>query len=127
MRTHGVPNFPDPGLHGGMSVNIAPAGSTVTVDGIAFTGPAFQAAEKACNALATSSSSGNPPISHAQKEKMLQFAKCMRHHGFPQWSDPTFPAGGGMMGGNSPYSKNTPGVTHAAKICNQAAPDTTSS
>ena len=119
MRTHGVPNFPDPGRRGGMTVLLSPGSSTVTIDGILFTGPAFQAAEKVCQPLGDRGS-GNPPVPEQQRRALLDFAECMRHHGIP-YSDPTFPAGGGIFGGGPPsQDANSPAVKHAATICNKA-------
>ncbi|MBO0694434.1 MAG: hypothetical protein J2P58_16130, partial [Acidimicrobiaceae bacterium] len=47
MRSHGVPNFPD-ATDGGLTVTQVVGGASMTIDGITFSGPAFQAAEKAC-------------------------------------------------------------------------------
>ena len=116
MRAHGVPNFPDPNKSGG-TVNFSPGSSTVTIDGVTFSGPAFQAAEKICQPFG--GGSGRPPVTEHQRRAQLDFARCMRRHGLAQWADPTFPAGGGIMGGGGPYPKNSPAVSHAAKICNQ--------
>jgi hypothetical protein len=46
MRAHSVPNFPDPTLGAGgegFSIAKSPGSSSVTVDGISFSGPAFRA------------------------------------------------------------------------------------
>lgn len=125
MRVHGVANFPDPGPHGGMKVLLSPGSSTVTIDGIPFSGPAFQAAEKVCQPLG-GAGSGNPPVPEQQRRALLDFAKCMRHHGIP-YSDPTFPPGGGIFGGGTPnQDANSPAVKHAATICNKAMRSDTS-
>lgn len=117
MRAHQVPNFPDPGADGGLSIVFSPGGG-VDVNGIHFAGPAFTSAAKTCQFHA-----GAPPgpVTESQRRKLLAFARCMRHHGFPDWADPTFPAGGGIMGGGGPYNKNTPGLQHGATICNRIA------
>jgi hypothetical protein len=119
MRTHGVQNFPDPRPGGGMSVDATPGSSAVTIDGITFSGPTFQAAEKAC-ALLGPAGRGNPPVPEHQKLQMLAFAHCMRKHGLP-YDDPRFPAGGGIFGGGatSQTESNSPAFKHAATICNQ--------
>lgn len=119
MRAHGVPNFPDPGPRGGTTVLLSPGNSTVTIDGIRFSGPAFQAAEKVCKPLG-GAGAGNPPVPEQQKRALLDFAKCMRKHGIP-YNDPTFPPGGGIFGGGSPtQDNNSPAVKHVATICNTA-------
>ena len=119
MRAHGVPNFPDPGHRGGMTVVFSPGSSVPTIDGIRFSGPAFQAAERICRPLGEPRS-GNPPVSAGQRRALLAFASCMRDHGLPQWADPAFPPGGGIMGGGGPYPSDSPVVEHATKICNGA-------
>jgi len=125
MRAHGVPNFPDPGPRGGMTVLLSPGGSTVTIDDIPFSGPAFQAAEKVCQPLG-SGHSGNPPVTEQQRRGLLDFAQCMRRRGIP-YSDPTFPPGGGIFGGGTPsQDANSPAVKHAATICNKAMRSDTS-
>lgn len=121
MRAHGVPNFPDPGPHGGMTVLFSPGSSTPSIDGIHFSGPAFTAAARICKPFGQPQP-GTPAISAAQKRAALGFAGCMRHHGFPQWADPTFPPGGGIMGGGVPNGKNSPAIEHAAKTCNSTRP-----
>jgi hypothetical protein len=117
MRAHGVPNFPDPQTGGGFSIVNTPQGRTVKVNGVAFSGPAYQAAARTCRFT----QGGNPPVLEAQRRKLLAFAQCMRRHGFPRWADPRFPAGGGIDGSRNPYSNTTPGVMAAAKICNRVA------
>src|ERR1019366_4651915 len=122
MRAHGVPSFPDPtkGPGGeGMSINQSPGSSTLTVDGIPFSGPAFVAAEKTCKLFG----GGNAPpsISESQKLALFHFAECMRKHGVPNYPDPQFPSGGGIMRPSVPgLNRNSPAVEHAAGVCNKA-------
>jgi len=122
MRTHGVSNFPDPsagpggeGFHG---VNSTPGSDALTVDGITFSGPAFQAAEKACKKLLPGGGGPPPPVSAAQRQAAIANARCMRRHGVPNFPDPTFPAGGGIAirigAGVNPQS---PAFTHAQAAC----------
>lgn len=125
VRAHGVPNFPDPGLHGSMTVLLSPGSSTVRIDGIPFSGPAFQAAEKVCQPLGNGGA-GNPPVPEQQNRALLDFAKCMRQHGIP-YNDPTFPPGGGIFGGGtSSQDPNSPAVKQAATVCNKAMRSETS-
>ena len=79
MRSHGVPNFPDPGAGG--------AEKLVAGSGLDPQSPSFRAASKACGRLAPV---GAPvQISERQKLAALAFAKCMRAHGQPNFPDPT--------------------------------------
>jgi hypothetical protein len=115
MRAHQVPNFPDPDAHGTFSILLTRDGA-VQVNGTSFSGPAFTAAARACQFDAVTPPG---PITQRQRRAVLAFASCMRHHGFPQWADPTFPVTGGIMGGGGRYGKNTPGIGHAATTCNR--------
>jgi hypothetical protein len=119
MRDHGVPNFPDPTQSGGNTVSETPGSSTITIAGIAFSGPAFQDAEKLCDPLGLGT--GRPPVSQATKNQLIAFAECMRRHGLTQWADPTFPPGGGIQQGGGTYSRTDPKVEAAAKACNDRA------
>jgi hypothetical protein len=85
IRSHGVPGFPDPGSNGRFSL-----GSSIDPSS-----PQFQAAQKACqsllptggSSLATQAASGS--ISPEKQRQLLQFARCMRAHGVPNFPDPT--------------------------------------
>jgi hypothetical protein len=80
VRTHGVPNWPDPGSSGR-----EPASSKQ----IAASSPRFPAAQAACRNLLPN---GGQPT-HAQvladQRNAVRFAGCMRTHGVPNWPDPT--------------------------------------
>ncbi len=118
MRAHGVPNFPDPGAGGvGFAVSAIPGSPTLTVDGIAFSGPAFESAVKTCKLFG--GGTAPPPISGAQQEQMIAKARCIRDHGVSNFPDPTFGPGGEGAGiklgpGDNPQS---PAVRHAAQAC----------
>lgn len=117
IRSHGVPNF--------YFTRITPTSSQVIV-GLKLgpfvaqadtNSPQFQAASQACNYLFP----GGPPqpITQRQKEQMLQFAACMRVHGYPTYPDPQFPAGGGVMQQQpSGVAANSPQFQAASKTCN---------
>lgn len=118
---HGVPNFPDPtkGPGGeGFSISARPGSSTLTVDGITFSGPAFTSAEETCKLFG--GGTAPPAISEHQKLQLLAFAKCMRQHGVPNFSDPTFPPGGGIeQGADTGVNRSSPAVRDAAQTCNR--------
>jgi hypothetical protein len=123
MRTHGVSNFPDPtvgpggeGFSGG--VVSSPGSDSLTVDGITFSGPAFQAAEKACTKLLPGGGGPPPPVSAAQRRAAIANARCMRKHGVPNFPDPTFPAGGGTaIRGGPGVDPQSPAFQHAQAAC----------
>jgi hypothetical protein len=122
MRSHGVPNFPDPDSSGNFSLS-----GTGIIVGL----PSFHAAENACSKLLPG---GNPAASNANtaatKRQFLAAAECMRAHGISGFPDPTTgaprrPPGPGVaviQNGVSfvlPASINlqSPAVKHAASIC----------
>ena len=98
MRSHGVPNFPDPSSGGGIQI---PSGS-----GINPRSPAFQSAQKACFKLSPGGGPGRGAQSASRKAAMLKLAECMRRHGISSFPDPTSappsapPSGGGVAFGS---------------------------
>ncbi len=122
MHAHGISSFPDPtqgqGQGGqGFPITKTPGGSTLTVGGIAFNGPAFQAAEKACRLFGGGLSPR--PLSETQKEAMLARARCIRKHGVPNFPDPVFGAGGEGAGVQLPpsLSPDSPAIRKARQAC----------
>jgi hypothetical protein len=91
MRSHGVPNFPDPSSGGG--IQITPG------SGRDPRSPAFQAAQKACRPRLPGGGPGAIKPTKAQYAAGLAFAKCMRSHGEPNFPDPirSVPAGSGPI------------------------------
>jgi hypothetical protein len=84
MRSHGVPNFPDPNSSGEI-----PKDKVVT----AVVGdPQSPAAQRACQHLIPESGLGPPQTATPTRTRLadaLSFAKCVRAHGFPSFPDPT--------------------------------------
>jgi hypothetical protein len=80
MRSHGVPNLPDPGPEGG--IQLPP--------GIGPSSPAFTAARAKCAKLMPAGSSGGVRAPSAQDiDQMLALSKCMRARGISGFPDPT--------------------------------------
>ena len=118
MRTHGVPNFPDPKANGsgGMVIQATP-GST-KVNGVSVNGPAFQSAIQACKSKLPNS--GKPQqLSAARRAQMLDFSKCMREHGISGFPDPTFGGGGAQLriDHSSGINPSSPAFQAAQKAC----------
>jgi hypothetical protein len=95
MRSHGVPNFPDPSRGGGIQIP----------SGVNPRAPAFQAAQSACSKLLPGGGPGRGHPSASRKLAMLKLAECMRRHGISSFPDPTSgppstpPSGGGVAFG----------------------------
>ena len=82
MRSHGVPNLPDPGPEGG--VQLAPG------SGINTSSPSFKAAQATCAKLLPGGQQGVLGTASKQfTEQMLAMSKCMRAHGVGGFPDPT--------------------------------------
>jgi len=94
MRSHGVPNYPDPDSHG----NLTKAGAQQ----LGVSTSQFQAAQQACQHLLPSTggsfdeqfrqcvTAGDCPPALVQQAltKQREFARCMRAHGVPNFPDP---------------------------------------
>jgi hypothetical protein len=124
MRSHGVPNFPDPGSNGGGGIQIQStqrrgSGASLSVNGVSVNAPAFQSAMQSCRSKMPNG--GNPPpLSAARKAAMLQFSRCMREHGLPDFPDPTFGTGGRVqlrVGPGAGLDPNSPTFQKAQAAC----------
>lgn len=80
MRSHGVPNFPDPGGGGGLNLQGT---------GINPFSPSFKAAQATCDNLLPGGGPGSHQVSEQQKQQLVATAECMRSHGVPGFPDPT--------------------------------------
>lgn len=122
MRSHGVPNFPDPSAGGGIQI---PAGS-----GINPFSPAFKAAQQACQSLMPGGPSRNQHPTAKQIAMTRQVSECMRQHGVTDFPDPTFKApsspvgysiledrGGVILAVPSTINPQSPVFLNAAKAC----------
>jgi hypothetical protein len=94
MRSHGVPNFPDPGSDGGIP--------KADPQNLGVSGSRLQGAQHACQPLlplggslqdqahqCVSAGSCPPALVQQMETAMRKFAQCMRSHGFPKFPDPT--------------------------------------
>ena len=79
MRSHGVPNFPDP-VGGGFQVG----------PGLDLSAPAFKAAQAACQRfMPLLGGPGGPKFSEQSLVRVRKTAVCMRAHGISQFPDPS--------------------------------------
>jgi hypothetical protein len=112
MRDHGITDFPDPDANGGIAIQAGEHGGT-TLDPES---PQFQAADEACKSLLP------PPPSEGQQEEeraeMLEYARCMREHGFPSFPDPEPDGGINIDGAEHPeLDPNNPQFQEANEAC----------
>jgi hypothetical protein len=83
MRSHGVPNFPDPDSSGGIPKE--------TPQQLGVSGSRYQSATQPCGHLLPGGGSSGRTQADVQQwwRGMLSFAHCMRSHGVSNWPDPT--------------------------------------
>jgi hypothetical protein len=126
MRSHGVPNFPDPGAGGGIQI--------AQGSGINPFSPAFKDARAKCEKLLPGGGR-RPRVTEQQKEQMVRTSECMRAHGVSGFPDPTptppsnqqdysvvegigGPSGGLFLLVPKTIDPSSPAFEHAAKACN---------
>jgi hypothetical protein len=114
MRSHGVPNFPDPGANGDLRLNAGPG------TGIDPNSATFKAAQQACKSLLPTPSAEEQQRDY---ETLLKFAKCMRDHGISDFPDPQ-PNGGLRIkaGQGSDLDPNSPTFRAAQQACKKYLP-----
>jgi hypothetical protein len=112
MRTHGVPNFPDPSDGGGFDLTGIERNSQ------------FQSAQKACQSLAPTQTHTPAQVSQHVKA-LLAYAACMRKHGLPWFPDPT--SHGGFVITNPAavhWNPSSPQFEAADRACRHLSPGT---
>jgi hypothetical protein len=128
MRSHGVPEFPEP-VEGKLIVHNSNRNGHAT--GINPESAQFQAAQKACAKFAPNGGKPPSPAEQAKaQEQALKFSQCMRTHGVPSFPDPEFLHGGGAVrirlggkrGGPSGIDPNSPQFQAAQKACGSFGP-----
>lgn len=108
MRSHGMPNFPDPDSQGQFS-NLPSSASDAAVK------QASLSAQNACRHLAPSGGGigGSNELSPAQQHQMLQYSACMRAHGIPNFPNPTSNGFNFSAAGIDPDSPQLQTANHA--------------
>jgi hypothetical protein len=121
MRANDVSNFPDPsagpGGSEGLSIDVTPGSSGLTVGGVSFSGPVFEKAEKRC-AVYLPPGGAPPQLSATQKQQDLKTAQCVRKHGIPNFPDPDFNGAGQV---DKQQIAASPALQSALKRCRSLA------
>ncbi len=113
MRTHGVPNMPDPNSKG-QFLSVKGVLNGVDVD----TGSSqYAKANKDCQHLLPNG--GAPTAAGLQKAltKALQLVACMHHHGFPTMPDPSTSGDGLSLRPPAGVSLSSPQLQAAMRAC----------
>jgi hypothetical protein len=117
MRSHGVPNWPDPVTSGDKTSFFPPPSS-----GIDEHSPAVKAALKVCEKYIPGSTF-TPSQSAQDEAKLLSYAKCMRAHGVSNFPDPSSRPGGGWGFDFGPQIDQTsPTYEAATRACKALEP-----
>jgi hypothetical protein len=113
MRSHGVPNFPDPNGQGVISIDSGM--------GIDPGSPKFQSAQTACQKLLPNGGQPTPAQQAQMQQKALAFSACMRRHGLKDFPDPSFSNGkisiGIRAGSGSDLDPSSPKFQAAQQAC----------
>lgn len=115
MRSHGVPNFPDPGSNG--------AFPKVTPQQLGVSSSQFQAAQRACQHLLPNSGESPQAWDQQLMNALWKFARCVRANGVPNWpdpvaeSDPGEPGTAGFPRNLNGINMNSPQVKNAMHKC----------
>ncbi len=126
MRSHGVPNFPDPTV-GGNGIQILGSSS-----GINPQSPAFQSAQTSCQHLLPGGGPGSGAPSAQAHDQLLRISECMRRHGISSFPDPKTGSppssltgynaiighGGYLLAIPSSIDMSSPAFKQAATTCN---------
>jgi len=105
MRSHGVPDFPDPPGRGGVR--------RVTPQQVGVSASRFRAAQTACAPLLQPGQAQKPQITTG----LLNFARCMRSHGIPNWPDPSTDRNGQPVFDIPGIDPDSPRVSNTAGEC----------
>jgi hypothetical protein len=81
MRSHGVPNFPDPQANGELAID---AGPDTGIDPESAT---YKGADAACKYLMPTREL-DPSAAASMRAQNLRYAQCMRSHGIKDFPDP---------------------------------------
>jgi hypothetical protein len=120
MRSHGVPNFPDPDSKGRILITQG-TDANGNKTGVDTNSPQFKRAAQACRKFQPNG--GRPTAAQEAQEQqmMLKYAQCMRSHGVPKFPDPK--AGGALtLGTKTGVDPNTPQFKAAQQACKKLVP-----
>jgi hypothetical protein len=120
MRSHGIPNFPDPASSGGIPKQGAVSAQRAVSNAQA------QAAAKDCQHLVAGLSLGGQPIqtiTTQQQQDYLNAVACMHSHGITNFPEPSFSGGQVEFPGlEHLVDLKSPQFTRADHICRKLIP-----
>ena len=105
MRSHGLPDFQDPG--GNATIQTSPPDTNT---------PQYKSAQNACKSLMPTQGAGGDQGQAQNPRAALQFAQCMRSNGVPNFPDPTGTSGAEISRGSG-LNPNDPTFQAAQTTC----------
>jgi hypothetical protein len=111
VRSHGVPNFPDPDSSGQFSKE--------ELRQLGVSDSRLRAAEDPCQNLLPA---GQAPLTAQQQQDYLKAAACMRAHGVANFPDPAFSGGGVHFSIPSSIDTSSAPFTQARQACVRLIP-----
>jgi hypothetical protein len=109
MRSRGVPNFPDPDSQGQFP--------QLQIGRNGVSQQAVLSAQNACRHLQPGGGAGTSQQQQAKLTQALNFARCMRVHGVPNFPDPAAGGNGGMGFNLSGVDTHSPQYQSANRAC----------
>jgi hypothetical protein len=116
MRSHGVPNYPDPQFTGSGGVRISPGQANPN-------SPAFKTADSDCHRLLPNGGAPAGANSPQDQVRAVKYADCMRAHGVPNFPDPSHDGAFNLPPGLNPES---PQFSQAGRACQSVQPSSLS-
>ena len=110
MRSHGVPNFPDPDAQG----KFPPFDTGVSKQ-------TSSVADEACRRRLSSGGTATPAQQQLKLEFGVKVAECLRAHGYPDFPDPTHLGQQALPSGIDPNSPQFQTVETACETQAQTA------
>jgi hypothetical protein len=113
VRSHGIPNFPDP-------IDSSGHFSKTALRQLGVSDSRLRTAENACQNLLPA---GPAPLTAQEQQDYLRAAACMRSHGVTSFPDPVF-SGGGVSFPTPPagFDTGSPRFVQARQICERLIP-----
>lgn len=112
MRSHGLPNFPDPDTQGNIQASSGPGSGAMQQNS-----PQYASAYAACKSLL--------PPAHTKgsqfRQQLLNYAKCMRGRGIKDFPDPNS-QGELVMNKSGDLDPSSPLFKRALSACKQYQP-----
>jgi hypothetical protein len=115
VRSHGVPDFPDPSSTGGFD--------KTTLHQLSAGNSQYQTATQSCAHLLPNG--GSAPTTAQQQQQlnaMWRFTQCMRSHGVPNWPDPTRDPDGRLVFDSQSIDYNSPQTSTKINDCAHVFP-----